>query len=202
VSYIQVDYQGNKNLLDSALEASARKFIFIHAFNAPLLRFFDGMKAKEKFVDELSNAPITRAVVCPNGFYNDMTEFLKMAKRGTVYLIGDGHSKINPIHGADLAKVCVDAVAGDQAEIPVGGPITYTYREIAEIAFAALGRPVHIRRVPVWVANLMVSLLRPFSRTYYTLAAGMTTIAQNDFVAPPFGTHSLKEYYEQIAPTL
>ena len=50
------------------------------------------------------------AVIRPTGYFSDMSENLKMAKSGRVYLIGDGYHKINPIHGADLAKVCVDAV--------------------------------------------------------------------------------------------
>ena len=87
----------------------------------------------------MKDSGIEYAIVCPNGFFNDMSEFLKMAKKGTVTLIGDGRRKINPIHGADLAKVCVDAVAGRETEIPVSGPVTYTYREIAELAFAVLG---------------------------------------------------------------
>lgn len=31
------------------------------------------------------------AVIWPNGFFNDMSEFLKMAKRGTVYQIEAVH---------------------------------------------------------------------------------------------------------------
>lgn len=34
VSYMDVDYQGNRNLLDLALAAPVRKFVFVHAFNA------------------------------------------------------------------------------------------------------------------------------------------------------------------------
>lgn len=200
--YMKVDYQGNKNILDCALEASVREFVFVHGFNAHLLQFLEGMRAKQKFVDELKDSGIEYAIVCPNGFFNDMSEFLKMAKKGTVTLIGDGRRKINPIHGADLAKVCVDAVAGRETEIPVSGPVTYTYREIAELAFAVLGKPIRIRRVPVWLAKAALPLVRMFSKRYYTIASGITTITQHDLVAPKFGTHMLKEFYEEIAPKL
>jgi uncharacterized protein YbjT (DUF2867 family) len=131
-----------------------------------------------------------------------MSEFLRMAKRGTVYLIGDGQRKINPIHGADLAKVRVDAVAGREPEIPVGGPATYTYREIAELAFAVLGKSPRIRRVPVWMVRAALPLVRLFSKRYYTIAVGITTITQHDFEAPKAGTHTLEEFYEEIAPNL
>ena len=45
-SYMDVDYQGNRNLLDLARAASVRKFIYVHAFNARLLQFLEGMQAK------------------------------------------------------------------------------------------------------------------------------------------------------------
>lgn len=179
-----------------------RKFIFVHSFHAFLLQFLDGIRAKQKFVDELRTAPIAHAVICPTGFFNDMTEFLRMAKRGTVYLIGDGQKKINPIHGADLATVCVEAMRSGQPETSVGGPGTFTYREIAELAFDVLNKPPSIRPVPVWLARYAAKLIRPFSRKYFTLAAGLTTIAINDFVASPFGCHTLKDYYQKIARQL
>ena len=145
---------------------------------------------------------MAHAVVCPTGFFNDMSEFLKMAKGGTVYLIGDGQRKLNPIHGADLAKVCVDAVTSQETEIPVGGPVTYSYREIAELAFTVMGKPPRIRRVPVWLVKAVLPLIRLFNKRYYSVAAGIATITQNDFVAPQVGTHTLKEFYEELAPRL
>ena len=202
LSYMDVDYQGNRNLLDLAVAAQVRKFVFIHAFNAHLLQFMEIMQAKQKFVGELKKSGLAHAVVCPNGFFNDMSEFLKMAKRGTVYHLGDGQRKLNPIHGADLAKVCVDAVPGQETDISVGGPVIYTYREIADLAFAVLGKRPRVRRVPVWLVKAALPLVRLFSKQYYTMTAGMLTITQDDFVAPKVGTHTLKEFYEAIAPTL
>ena len=108
-----------------ALAASVGQFVFVHAFNARRLSSLEPIRAKQRFVDESGSTPgIVHSVVCPTGFFNDMAEFLRMASRGSVYLIGDGQRKINPIHGADLAKVCVDAVAGAEADIDVGGPVT------------------------------------------------------------------------------
>ena len=199
LTYMDVDYQGNRNILDLALAASVKKFVYVHGFNAHLLSFLDGFKAKQKFVDELKNSGIAHAVVCPTGFFNDMSEFLKMAKNGTVYLIGDGQRKLNPIHGADLAKVCVDAVTSQETEIPVGGPVTYSYREIAELAFAVLGKQPRIRRVPLWMVKSVLPLVRLFSKRYYSIAAGIATITQHDFVAPSVGTHTLKNFYEELA---
>ncbi|MGH9351290.1 MAG: hypothetical protein ACRD2G_03885 [Terriglobia bacterium] len=139
------------------------------------------------------------SIVHPNGFFNDMSEFLRMAKKGVVYLIGDGNRKINPIHGADLAKVCVDAVAGDTEKVPVGGPVTYTYQEIAKTAFSVLGNKPKIRHVPVWMARCLASAVRPFSRRIYGIATALAIMTQTDFEARKTGTHTLKDYYQELA---
>jgi uncharacterized protein YbjT (DUF2867 family) len=190
------------NLLGRAAGASVRKFVFVHVFNARLLRFLEWIRAKQKFVDALKNSGMAHAVVCANGFFSDMSAFLRIAKWGTAYLIGDGRRKINPIHGADLAKVCVDAVAGRETAIPVGGPVTYTYREIAELAFAVLGKPPRVRWVPVWVVKAALPFVRPFSRRYYTMAAGLTAITQHDFQAPKSGSRTLRAFFEEMASRL
>ena len=202
LSYMDVDYQANKNILDLAVKASVQKFIFIYGFNADLMQRFGPMQARHRFIEVLKQTKLDYTVISPNGFFDDMSEFLRMAKRGSVYLIGDGSHKINPIHGADLAKVCVDSVASNDSDIPVGGPEVYTYREISELAFDVLGKPPKIRRVPAWVVKLGALLIRPFSEKYAAIANGMATITQSDFVAPSTGTHTLQAYFEQLAPRL
>lgn len=201
-SYEEVDHRGNANLLGLAAGAAVRKFVFVHVFNDERLQALDVVRAKRAFVDDLRGSGLNYAVVRPTGFFNDMAEFLYMARRGAVYQIGDGSARINPIHGADLARVCVDAAFGPQSDVPVGGPDTFTYRRIAELAFEALGAPPRIRHVPAWLVNGLASALRLVSRRYGTLAAGLTQVVQTDNVAPSFGTHYLADFFRELAPTL
>ena len=108
LTYMDVDYQGNKNLLNEAIEENVSRFIYISVFNANKLRHLEIVKAKEKFADELKAADLEHVIVRPNGFFSDMKEFFNMAKRGRVYLFGNGEYRGNPIHGADLARACVE----------------------------------------------------------------------------------------------
>lgn len=198
VSFMDVDYQGNKNLLDISLKADVKKFIFVSAFKASLLLDLEIARAREMFVEDLKNCGIDYTVIRPTGFFSDASEFLNMALSGRVFLIGKGKNKINPIHGADLAKVCVDAVKDTRNEISVGGPVVYTYREIAELAFSVVGKEPKIITIPVLPLKFIVSLIRPFNKRYYTLAKFFLTVMENDFVAPKTGTHTLKEYFMEL----
>ncbi len=197
VSFMQVDYQGNKNLLVQAKQAGVKKFVFVSVFKADIISNLAA--ARELFVADLKQSGLDYAVVRPTGYFSDMSETFKMAQSGRVYLLGSGQNKINPIHGADLADVCVSAASGKEQDIAVGGPHTYTHQGIAELAFAVLGKTPKISKIPIWTVNLALKFLRPFSSHYHTIGSFFATVMQNDFDAPKSGQHSLKDYYDALA---
>ena len=199
LTFKDVDYQGNKNLLDIARKAKVKKFIYISVFNGPRLRHLDIVAAHEDFVDVLKSSGVNYAVIRPTGFFSDMHEFLNMARKGRVYLFGPGNNKVNPIHGADLAVACVDAVDGERQEIDIGGPEVLTYREIATLAFKTLGRPVKISSMPAWLIKVTIRGTRVFSRHRAELLAFLTTAMTSNVVAPQTGTRTLREYYKACA---
>ena len=199
LTFRDIDYQGNKNILNIARAKSVRKFIYVSVFNAHTYEHLEIIKAHEDFVRELKESGLDYAVIRPTGFFKDMSEFLRMAKSGRVYLIGNGKNKINPIHGADLAKVCVDAVTGKEHEIPVGGPVIYSIKEIAELAFSILGKKPKITRIPPWLAKSAVIAIRPFNKQMSDLAEFFIVASQSDGVAPATGSYTLDDYYQELA---
>jgi len=202
LAYRDVDYQGNKNILDIALQKPVEKFVYVSVFNAHAFEHLEIIRAKEDFVKDLQHSGLNYAVIRPTGYFSDMGEFLRMAKSGRVYLIGNGENRINPVHGANVAEVCVDAVTGSEHEVDVGGPETYSQREIAELAFSILGKKAKITRIPTWLPNLAIKLIRPFNKQVSDLVEFFATAGQNDAVAPARGRHTLKSYYEELAPRL
>lgn len=199
LTYWDVDYQGNKNILDIALAKSVKKFIYVSLFNAHMYEYLEIVKAHEDFVRDLQDSGLGYTIIRPTGYFSDMSEFLKMAKAGRVYLIGNGENKINPIHGADLAKVCVDATEGKENEVPAGGPVTYSVREIAELALSTLGKKPKITRVPLWLAKAAVKVIRPFNKQMADLADFFVAAGEGDGVAPITGKQTLVNYYQELA---
>ena len=128
-----------------------------------------------------------------------MTEFFAMAKKGRVYLFGDGELKMNPIHGEDLATVCVDAIDKSDTEIKAGGPETLTHSEIAKVAFEALEVTPKITHIPTWVRVAVLKMIRFFSgsKLYGPIEFFMTVMAM-DMLAPEYGKHTLKEYFTSL----
>jgi nucleoside-diphosphate-sugar epimerase len=127
-----------------------------------------------------------------------MSEFLKMANKGTVNLFGDGNYRMNPIHGADLAEVCVNAIESDNKKIEVGGPEVFTQNEIAHLAANVLGKQIKIKYMPEWLRKGILWSVRTFTspKTYGPMEF-FFTVLNMDMVAPEYGTHTLEEYFEK-----
>ena len=197
-SFMNVDYRGNKAILNEALKESVEKFIFVSVFNGARYTYIEGIKAREMFVEELKKSGINYSVIRPTGFFSDMSQFLQMAIKGRVYLIGSGKNAMNPIHGADVAKVCVDAVNMDEKDIPIGGPEIFRYIDIAKLAFEVLGKKPKITRMPSWLIKPFILPLRLFKRKYYVLIQFLIAAMTNDFIAPTIGEHRLRDYFEEL----
>ena len=121
LTYEQVDYGANKNLLDEAMREGVQKFVYVSVFKGEMMRHIAIGAAKERFVEALKASGIDYCIVRPSGFYSDMGNFLKMAKGGRVRLFGKGQYAMNPIHGEDLAEVCVAQLESAEKEVNVGG---------------------------------------------------------------------------------
>ena len=198
LTYMDVDYQGNSNLLKEVLRSGVKKFIYVSVLNGQFLKDLKMVEAKERFVDELKASGSEYAITRPNGFFSDMTELLTMAEKGTVYLFGNGEFKGNPIHGADLAEFIVQKLDSNETELDIGGPDVLTQNQIAQSAFKAVGKKEKIVYVPLWIKNITLKLIRWFSgqKTYGPIEFFMTVMAM-DMVAPTYGKYHLRDFYSE-----
>jgi len=198
-TYMDVDYGGNKNILDLCIQASVKKFIFTSVFNPHDKNDILIFQAKEKFVEELKNSGIDYAVMRPTAFFSDMGELFKMGQKGKITLIGDGQTKSNPIDGYDLAGICVDAINSKEKDIPVGGPEIYTQQEAAELIFSILGTPPKISRIPLFIVRAVAAVVLPFLGTRKRGGLEfLLTVFMNDFVAPCYEGKSMKDYFIEL----
>ncbi len=196
LTYNDVDYQANRNLLTLAQESGVSTFMYVHVLNAERLQHVAMIQAKQAFVDELRQSTISHRIICPTGFYSDMEEFLSMARSGRVYLFGDGSSRINPIHGADLAEFCVRALDGPQERRDVGGPEVFTYRDIAELAFGVLDQPAKITCLPDSLVSTVVGALRWLTPTkVHGPLEFMASVMTMDVIGEAHGQRRLLDHF-------
>ena len=198
LTYEQVDYGANKNLLDEALREGVQKFVYVSVFKGEMMRHIAIGAAKERFVDALKVSGIDYCIVRPSGFYSDMGNFLKMAKGGKVRLFGKGQYAMNPIHGEDLAEVCVAQLESAEKEVNVGGAEVFTHTEIARLAFEVLHKPMKISYSPDWLRRFILKIgkyLMPKS-AYGTIEFVFTVMAMDSVTPMQVGKHRLKTFFE------
>jgi len=198
LTYMDIDYRANKNLLDEAVKSGVKKFIYISVFGIERMKNLKAIQAKLKFENALKDSGLDYSIIYPNGFFSDMMEYLQMAKQGKGMVIGTGDNKINPIHGADLAEICVSAVNSKESKIEAGGPEVFTHNEIFKIAFGLYNTKPKTSHFPIWMKNLSLVILRIFTsvKVYGPIEFFMTVLS-TDMVAPKYGARKLKEFFKQ-----
>ncbi len=145
-----------------------------------------------------NNPGMEYRIVRPCGYFSDMGALYDMASKGRAFLVGEGNNKMNPIHGRDLAEVCVDTAEGDELEVEAGGPDIMTQREAAALAFEVVGKPAKITVIPMWLARGLVKLIGLLSTQFGDLADFIVTAGEIDGVGPKRGTTTLKSYFESL----
>jgi uncharacterized protein YbjT (DUF2867 family) len=198
-SYHDVDYAGNRNLLHAAKAAGVKKFVYVSVFATPGYAQTAYVQAHEDFANELKASGLEYAILRPTGFFSAYAEFVRLAAKGPLPLVGGGKAKTNPIHDADLAKICVDAIDAPGTEQAVGGTDIFTRKEIAELAFQALGKKARTLPMPAFVFGVARTLISPFDKRMRDLIEFIGAVSVSDGVAPAVGTHRLADYFREVA---
>jgi len=199
VSYEDIEYTANLHVLRASIAAGVKGFGVISVVNPDVLEGLSIVTSRERFIAELRDAPIPSTVVRATGFFSDLRDVFQMAASGRAYLVGDGTKRVNPVHGEDLAEACVDALLAETSEAQVGGPEVFSWEQIAQLAFGALGVPAKVTHVPAWIPRLALPLIRPFNRRAYDVGSFIVRGSTHDMVAPCHGHHRLGPFFESLA---
>lgn len=200
-----VDYQGNINLLEEAQRAGVQHFIFVSVIHGSLMAQTSPVaKARENVARAVIDSGIPYTIYRPTGFFNDMAEFLHAAdKRGSVRLLGNGEGLINPLSAVDMGHEVARAILSTShlgTERTVGGPETFTHRQIAELAFRVLDKPAKIRRVPRLVLRTAALMIKPLHTNAHAFATFFDFIASTpSMCGDPIGQIRLEPFFRLCA---
>ncbi|WP_136444048.1 SDR family oxidoreductase [Pacificoceanicola onchidii] len=199
LTYWDVDYQANLNLLEEARRSGVSRFAYVHVLNADRMDAVPLVAAKSAFVRKLQSSDVASTVIAPTGYFSDMADFLTMAQSGRVWLFGSGEPRINPIHGADLAAAIFEAAEAGVDWQTVGGPETFTQTDLAHLCFDVLGKDHRITYLPDWVRRLILRVLPRLApgriagpAQFFLTASGM------NMTAPPTGEHRLADFFQSL----
>ncbi|MEK9659004.1 MAG: NAD(P)H-binding protein [Chloroflexota bacterium] len=194
-----VDDWGNRNLLTEAVSAKVARFGCASVFGGLLLGSDEYIRAHESFAAAVRTAKVSPLVVRPTVTFASLLTVLERARSGSVRVVAGGEAQTNPIHEADAATAIADALDSDETDLSLGGPELLTQRQVAEVAFDALGREPHIRSTPNWLSLLGVRYARWRGAKANDVALHRWLAATTELKAPAVGTRTLADYFADRA---
>lgn len=194
-----VDYRGNLALLSASAAAGARRFHFVSLAN---IEDRDGQKvpilrAKRRFEQALTEGPVAWSISRPSGFFWNYGVMLTMARKGAIWLAGDGQARSTPVHEADLAAAISDRLELENEIFTVGGPQDFTYNEVASMIFKVLGKPENVRHLPAPLVRGAVAAIKPFSASKHGIAAFASWVMTHDATADHLGARRLEDWLHE-----
>ena len=191
-----VDFAGNLNLLKGAKRGGVQRFIYVSVHVETGYAATSYVLAHEEFVNSLQSSEIENTVVRPTGIFSAFDDLIPMARRGITMVLGDGSARSNPVHPADVAQACLDCIVTGPAELNIGGPDILTRRQIAELAFEAVGKPPRIVKVPASVMDFGAYVVRIANPRVGEMLAFVSRVATVDCIAPQLGKQTLADYFK------
>jgi uncharacterized protein YbjT (DUF2867 family) len=193
----EVDWLGNRNLLEDAKRHEVRKFVYVSLNDGPSLVHTDYAKYHEAFVDDLKRSGIPFTVVRPTGLFSFYLEILNMARKGTVLLINKGWPETNPIHEADAARACIEALILSRPDFAIGGPEIRSRKRITEMAFEALGKTPSTFSLPGKAFLPLAAAMGFINPRIGALAQFGIAVSSANCIGPLYGMRTLDAYFRQ-----
>lgn len=192
-----IDFLGNLQVLEDAERHAVASFAYVNVLHSGAGTSLT-MRSKHAFAQVLSRSSVTPQIINPSGYFSDVSDFLAMAKRGVGFTLGAGGSKVNPVHGADLAEFILDHMSAAAGSWNVGGPDVYSYRELEVLAFRIAERRPRILQVPPAVTNTLQWAVDRGSPRLGNLTRFFLESLALDAVGEPIGERHLEPYLRAL----
>ena len=195
---LAVNLDGTRNLIAAMQASGVRRLVHLGALGVADREELHYGKSKARAERAVAESGLDWTILKPSllfgpgdGFFNIVADLVRLSP-GIVPVPGDGKSRFQPLHVADLA-LCLrlslerPETAGHAYEL--GGPRTWTYREITAEVCRAMGRRRAIVPVPVPLIKLVAGVAEAVHLPFPVATDQLRQLAL-DNVGPLDGVHS------------
>ena len=166
-TFEEVHHRGAARIARLAREAGAERLLHMSALGADAASpsaYARSKAAGEKAAAEhFPGATVFRPSVVfgpEDDFFNRFAELARFLP--ALPLIGGGHTRFQPVYVGDVAEAIANALhdpATRGVTYELGGPRTYSFRELMEILLAEIRRRRLLLPLPFWIASLQGAVL-------------------------------------------
>lgn len=196
LSFIDLDFKGNLNLLEEARRAGVKRFVYVSIFGSETSPQLRQGWAQELFAQNVMHYFSSHTIIKPVGMFSGLNDLLIMGQKGLVMTPGDGTPVTNPIHPRDLAAFCIDHLEAGPKVANVGGPEIHSRNEVAQ-KVCKVTRCLLPLNIPLWLVKPGLVFIKILSRNLYDKLSYFTYITTHDMVAPTYGSLSFEDYLEE-----
>jgi len=207
-SFAATDRAGTMQLIDEALVAGARHFVFV-SFDTSLFPESPLTTAKREVEDHLKKSGLTYSILHPSLFMESWLGPMLFGDpaTATAKVYGEGNQRLRYVAVSDVAELAVQALttpAARDATIPFGGPEELSQRDAVQIFEKVYGKPFAVTEVsePELEAQWR-SAEDPFQKSFAALllgvARGLDSGVQPPFESFPMKMVSVKDFVRGIA---
>jgi NADH dehydrogenase len=160
-------------MVQAAERAGVEHFVFISALGAASHDRTRYLRAKALAERAVLASDVRHTVFAPSLYYAPGDVFLTLLERmamvlPAVPLSGRGLAQYQPIWAEDVADAIAAALGagnGARERYELAGPQTLSYREVAEIALRAAGRPRPLVSVPTPIVSRSLRVVETFMKS-------------------------------------
>ncbi|MDA8237859.1 MAG: complex I NDUFA9 subunit family protein [Chloroflexi bacterium] len=195
---LRVNLGGTRNVIAAMEAAGVRRLVHLGALGVedrPELHYATSKARAERAVRE---SGLDWTILKPSlqfgpgdGFFNIVAGLVRVPLP-VVPVPGDGTSRFQPIHVADVAlcvRLAVERPATAGAVVELGGPRTWTYREITGEVARALGRRRTVVPMPVPLIRLAAGTAEALHLRAFPVATDQLRQLALDNVGPLDAVH-------------
>ena len=145
-----VDRDGSRALVDAAVAAGVRRFVYVSVVGAAPDSPVPFLAAKARTEAYLRASGLTWTILAPNAFMESWPlriVGLPALAGQPIAVVGEGRRKHTFVAEDDVAAFALTAIKDRQSEnmhVPIGGPEALSWRDVVAIYQRILGRPLEM----------------------------------------------------------
>ncbi len=195
---LRVNLGGTQSLIAAMEVAGVRRLVHLGALGVEDRDDLNYAKSKARAEAAVRASALDWTIVKPSllfgprdGFFNIVADLVRIPAP-LVPVPGDGKSRFQPLHVADLAlclRLSVERPETIGQAYEIGGPRTWTYREITEEVARAIGKRRVIVPMPVPLIRLVAGTMETLRLRFFPVATDQLRQLALDNVGPLDGVH-------------
>ena len=195
---LEVNLDGTRNLIGAMQTSGVRRLVHLGALGVVDREELHYAKSKARAERAVMESGLDWTILKPSllfgpgdGFFNIVADLVRLSP-GIVPVPGDGKSRFQPLHVGDLAlclRLSLERPETVGHAFELGGPRTWTYREITAEVCRGMGRRRAIIPMPVPLIKLVAGAAEAVHLPFPVATDQLRQLAL-DNVGPLDGVHS------------